>query len=100
MCVHNTDECATVETETEKTDGYHASVAYEFTAGHWIFGLEHDAKCPIGGGQTRQTSVWELSLPQPVTDPFAKVAGTHTATNAGNCGRPVKVGVVYTRVGD
>ncbi len=100
MCVRDTDECATAETDTEKTDGYHTSVAYEFTAGHWIYGVEHDARCMVGGGTTRQTSVWELSLPHPVTNPFAKVTGTHTASNAGNCGRPPAVGIEYTRAGD
>jgi hypothetical protein len=99
MCVHNTDECATVETVTELTDGYRPNAAYQFTGGHWVATNVHDGPCGTGGRTTRQTTVWKFYLPKAVTDPFARITGTRSTSNAGNCGRPVDVGMRYTRVG-
>jgi hypothetical protein len=99
MCVHNTDECATVETVSEPTDGYRPNAAYQFTGGHWVATNVHDAPCAIGRGTTRQTTVWKFDLPRPVTNPFAKVTGTRSTSNAGDCGEPLTTGMKYSRVG-
>jgi hypothetical protein len=99
MCVHNTDECATVETVTEATDGYRLNAAYQFTGGHWVATNVHDAPCGSGGRVTRQTTVWKFDLPKAITNPFAKITGTRSTSNAGNCGKPTNTEMRYTRVG-
>jgi serine/threonine-protein kinase len=101
-CARNSDNCASLMTSRADV-GRDRVQAYQFTVDRWTWGVEVDGTCTAGDvvkGAVHQKLVVDLPLPQPNSDPIAKLTGSAVTTYTGDCGDNATSDVSLDRIGD
>ncbi len=71
-----------------------------FGAGKWTWNVDATSTCPRSGDTTHMTSSGEYPLPQPPTDPIAKLTGRGHQEQSAPCPLDADFDETFTRTGD
>jgi hypothetical protein len=102
VCARNSDNCGSLFTSRQDVGRDNVQV-YQYVTDRWVWGAESDGTCTAGGevkGKVHQTLRVEFPLPQPNSDPIAKLPGSSDTTYTGDCGENESFDVSLDRVGD